>query len=267
MRKIVSACVAACVAILVFWLWPADRSSGDPDKLLLSGETTLIPLLSDLAREFQRSHPHIQIELKNGHSSNGVEDVLSGDAMVGMILDDQAGEITGLSRLTLKQAGVAMIVNRTSGIKRLVRAQVKDLVEDRVNNWQELGGKDSRIKVILPRVGEANRSVFVRYYQLDDFAIRADQVVETDGDVLAQVAASPGAFGVVSLEVARRAKDSSIELLPAGGHAPSAANIETGAYGMVRRASLVTSTSPNPLVVEFIRFVGSPVGRDIIAQH
>ena len=268
MTKVVGAGLVAFVAIAVFWLWPGGGPSGSPNKLLLSGETAMVPLMEELAREFQRSHPSVQIELTSGHSSNGVEDVRSGAAMVGMILDDQVSDVSDLSRSTLSRVGVVMITHPSAGMKKIVRAQVADLLEDKVNNWQELGGKDSRIRVILPGQGDMTRIAFVSFYRLDDQATRADQVLSTESDVLSAVQSTPGAFGVVSLSAASKAKKGSVDiLLLANDVAPSTSNVASGKYGMVRRKSLVTSTTPNGLVVEFIRFVGSPVGQEIVAAY
>jgi len=68
---------------LVLVLSPAGRA-GAVERLVITGSSTIAPLVLQIARRYEQAHPGLRIDVQSGGSSRGLTDVRRGVADIGM---------------------------------------------------------------------------------------------------------------------------------------------------------------------------------------
>ncbi len=70
------------LAIGVLWVaWSAWRpvpGDSSPQKLLLTGSSTVAPLAAEIGRRYESEHPQVRVDVQTRGSSRGVNDVRRG---------------------------------------------------------------------------------------------------------------------------------------------------------------------------------------------
>lgn len=73
------------IATLAFstWLaWGADAADG---RVILTGSSTIAPLMAEIGKRFEERNPDIRVDVQTGGSSRGIADARSGLADIGMV--------------------------------------------------------------------------------------------------------------------------------------------------------------------------------------
>ena len=107
------------------------------------------------------------------------------------------------------------------------------------NNWKELGGVDQPIVVIGREAGSGTRGAFEELLGVEEKCDYA-QELDSTGTVMANVAATPGAIGYVSLDVLNE----TVVALAIDGVEATEENIAAGAYSLSRPFVMATKGLP-----------------------
>lgn len=262
------------LAVLVFaiaLMSPSCSSQGSrPEKLILTGSSTVAPLVAEIARRYESSHPGILVDVQTGGSSRGVADARRGLADIGMASRDLKPEESDLFAHTIARDGICLIVNSSNILPSLTRDQVIAIFTDRVNNWSELGGLDMPITVVNKAEGRSTLELFLAYFGLNNEAIKADVVIGDNAQGLKTVMGNPGALGYVSIGAAEYefTHDGKVRLLPMEGTEASVANVANKSFPLARPLNLITKEPPKGRVAEFIDYARSAAVKDIVeAQY
>jgi len=143
----------------------------------------------------------------------------------------------------------------------LSAAQLRDIYLGAITNWQDVGGPDAPITVVIREKTSGTRGAFDEI--MLDKAEPALQTVITAGDMAALVAQEPYAIGYVgfgNLEAGLRA-------LSIDGVAPSEANARAGSYRLTRPLLLLTGPLTQPLAQAYVDFALSAAGQRIVAEN
>jgi phosphate transport system substrate-binding protein len=92
------------------------------------------------------------------------------------------------------------------------------------------------------------------------------KLMPRSGDMAKALAATPGAIGVTTMTVVEQSRGQ-VRALLLNARPPTAENVKTGAYELVRASYLVTKAPPPPAVARFLDFVFSAEGRAVIAAN
>ena len=65
-----------------------DGSENTRKKLVLTGSSTVAPVMHEIARRFESQHPEYRIDVQTGGSSRGIGDAKNGVADIGMASRD-----------------------------------------------------------------------------------------------------------------------------------------------------------------------------------
>lgn len=246
---------------------PGSRLSG---KLVLTGSSTIAPLVSEMAKRFEELYPDVRIEVQTGGSSRGISDTRSGTADIGMISRNLKDTERDLIAHELARDGVCLIVHADNPVSNLSDEQVVSIYTDKVANWNEVGGPDAPIVAVHKTEGRGTLEVFLGHFNQTNQNIKADIIAGDNQQAIKSVAGNPYAVGYVSIGAAdAEAKlGTPIRLLPAGTVAATAENVANGSFPIVRSLSLVTKGAPAPLATAFLQFACSADVSDLIeAQY
>lgn len=110
-------------------------------KIVLSGSSSVTPVMEKLKEAYLTYNPDVTIEIQQSDSSTGITDTIEGICDIGMAsreLKDSEIE-KGLTATVIAMDGIAVIVNKDNPVVGLSNEQVKDIYMGNIVSWQEIG--------------------------------------------------------------------------------------------------------------------------------
>ena len=235
-------------------------------RLLLTGSTTMAPLLVEVAKRFQSLHPGIRIEVQMGGSGRGISDARQGKAEIGMVSRALGESEHDLYSIPIARDGVAVIVHKDNPIKALSDRQLLDIYSGKIANWRQVGGRDALLQALAGAQEGGSSELLTHYLRLPYEQIKAQGRIGPNAERIAAVAADPHAVIWLSVgEAERKARDGvPIKLLAIGGVPASSRNVRTGNYPISRPLTLVTRGTPSGRTRAFIEYCVSSQVTDLV---
>lgn len=247
--------------------------AGSPDKtqqvrVTITGASTIAPLMSEIAKRFEKQNPGARIDVQTGGSSRGVGDTRSGLADIGMVSRDLKSDEADLKVFLLARDGVCLIVHADNPVQSLTVEQIVGIYTGKFRNWSEVGGRDAVITVVNKAEGRSTLEVFCQHFKLKSADIRADVVIGDNEQGVKTVAGNSDAIGYVSIGTAEFDREAGIpiRLLPLEGIAASVKNVSNGTFPMSRTLNLVTKTIPTGSVKSVVEFATSSQVHDLVRE-
>ena len=240
-----------------------------PVKLVITGSSTLAPLVADIGKRYESIHGGVRVDVQTGGSSRGLADVRQGLAAIGMMSRPLHTTEQDVMSIPIARDGITMIVHRTNPVTALQNNQIVNLYTGKIRNWKEIGGMDAPVTVITKAEGRGTLSLFLTYFQLQNVDIRAHVVVGDNEQGIKTVAGNPHAIAYVSIGTAEFEAEHGvpIKLLPIRNIPASLDNLQNGTFPLSRALLLVTNFTPTTLAKDFIHFTQSAAVYDLITQH
>lgn len=243
-----------------------DAAAAAPLKLVLTGSSTIAPLVNEIAKRFEAKNPDIRVDVQSGGSSRGMSDVRSGMADIGMVSRGLKQEEGDLVPHTIAIDVVSMIIHKKNPIAALTHQQILDIFTGKITNWKSVGGEDRKITVVNKAEGRSTLEIFLSHFKLNNRDIRAQVVVGENQQGIKSVAGNLGAIGYVSLGAAEfeEKNGTAIRLLPLSNAPASAENVRSGKFPMARPLNLITKGTISDPGRRFIQFSQSSEVRDLV---
>lgn len=249
----------------------AQAAVADPltGKLVITGASTLAPLIAEIGKRFESFHPTVRIDVQTGGSSRGVSDARQGLADIGMVSRSMKEDERDLSAFPVARDGVCIILHQENLVRALTDNQVVAIYTGKITNWNAVGGTDAPITVVTKAEGRSTLEVFLRYFTLKNVHVKAHVVIGDNEQGVKTVAGNHNAIGYVSIGTAEydAAHGVPIQLLPIKGIAASTENVRKGIFPLSRPLHLVTRTAPSGLAKAFIEYAQSKAVHDLINQQ
>ncbi len=242
----------------------------DKSKVVVTGSTTVKPVASRAASEFNSKHDDITVEVSGGGSGHGLAALGKGEADIGMasreVKQSEKDEYSNCDYTDheIAKDGVAIIVSKNiydSGVEELKSQQVVDIYTDKINNWKEVGGPDKNIFVVERQEGSGTRETFMDNLGLD--SVNSDSAKPENAQVKSSVKSSDNAIGYVGLGYVG-SKTPSVKL---DGIEAKESTIKSGDYPISRSLHMYTDGEAEGNVKKFIEFVMSSEGQQIVADE
>ncbi|MDZ7957556.1 MAG: phosphate ABC transporter substrate-binding protein [Aulosira sp. DedQUE10] len=245
---------------------PTNQLQG---KLVLTGSSTVAPLAAEIGKRFESQHPDVRVDVQTGGSSRGIADARTGVANIGMASRSLKEEEKDLQAFAIARDGVGMIVHKDNSVKSLSNQQVIDIYTGKINNWQQVSGKNAPITVVNKAEGRSTLELFLGYFKLKNSDIKSSVVIGDNQQGIKTVAGNPNAIAYVSIGTAEFSISNGdpIKLLPLNGVAATTENVKNGTFPLSRPLNLVTKTQPQGLDKAFIEFAQSPKIHDIVKKQ
>ena len=217
----------------------ADQLTG---KLVITGASTLAPLIAEIGKRFESLHPTVRIDVQSGGSSRGIADASQGLADIGMVSRAMKEEERDLPAFPVARDGVCPILHRENPVQALTDEQIVAIYTGKITNWKGVGGTDAPITVVNKAEGRSTLEVFLHYFKLKNVDVKAQVVIGDTEQGVKTVAGNRNAIGYVSIGTAEydATHGIPIKLLPVGGVAASTESVRTGAFPLSRPLHLAT---------------------------
>ncbi|MFZ1746669.1 MAG: phosphate ABC transporter substrate-binding protein [Nitrospirales bacterium] len=247
----------------------ASLAQADGHKLVITGSSTMAPLVAEIGKRFETRHPGIRIDVQTGGSSRGIADVINGVADIGMASRALKSQEQHLHGSVIAQDGITIILHRSNPVQELTDDQIRAIYTGGITHWNQVGGPDAPITVVNKAEGRSTLELFLTYFQVSNRDIHAHVVIGDNEQGIKTVAGNPHAIGYVSIGTAQydATHGIPIRLLPLQ-HIP--ATIETvreGTFPLSRPLTLVTKSPPSGLIKTFIDFARSSQANDLILKQ
>ncbi len=255
------------IAASFYWGVFAENSvSNESHKLILTGSSTVAPLVAEMGKRFEALHPGVRIDVQTGGSSRGVNDVRNRISDIGMASRALKADESELLSFTIAMDGISVIVNKNNPVTALSRQQIVDIYTGKIVNWQNVGGNNSPITVVNKAEGHSTLDLFLHYFNLNNSDIKADVIIGDNQQGIKTVATVADAIAYVSIGSAEyeAGHEVNIKLLPLEGIAASVENVRNQTFPLSRPLNLITREQPSGIIKAFIEFAGSEQVNDII---
>jgi phosphate transport system substrate-binding protein len=238
-------------------------------KLVLTGSSTVAPLVSEIAKRYESQHPGVRIDVQSGGSSRGISDARQGAADIGMVSRSLKSDEKDLQAFTIAQDGVSVILHKSNTVEKLSSEQIVDIYTKKITNWKDVGGSDAPITVVTKAEGRSTLELFAKHFKLEPKDIKADSVIGDNAQGIKLVSGNPNAIGYVSIGSAEHDEKQgvAIRLLPIQGVKASTDNVLNGSFPISRPLNLVVKTAPMGLSKEFINFAQSQAVQNIVKEQ
>jgi phosphate transport system substrate-binding protein len=188
---------------------------------------------------------------------------------------DETGD-QGLVAAGIAREAIVIAVHESNPVTNLSTEQLRDIYQGRITNWKQVGGNDAAISVyvyILCRNREEPARQYlvgIRDYKKGVVGIDNEKLaksvirVKPGGKVAKSVAADPNGIG---FEATVYLPVSGAKVIELDGIAATPKTIADGTYPAMRHLYIVTKGYPSGRTKEYIDFLRSPEGQDLLEKE
>jgi phosphate transport system substrate-binding protein len=244
-----------------------------PGKITIRGSNTVGEELAPrLIAEYKKEHPAADFDLDCKGTSYGMGALMGGYC-----------DIAGASRLPLKEElevaqfrkvelndyvigaySVVVVVNAANPVGNLTRQQVRDIFTGAIRNWKDVGGLDAPIHLYIR---DPISGTFVGFKELamENKPYGSEENLFTNyTGIIEAVGRDANGIGYSGFNLAPQAKAKAVSI---DGVVPAADVVNQDKYPYARTLHLYTNKAKErPAALEFIQFIRSPRGQEVMAQ-
>lgn len=200
------------------------------------GSTSMEKVIGYLSEAYMDANDGTKVTYNPTGSGSGIQAVANGSCDIGLssraLKTDEAEK---LDARVVAIDGIAVIVNNDNPVSDLTIEQIEKIYTGNVDNWSEIGGKDSPIVCIGREAASGTRDGFESITDTKDKCKYSQELTST-GDVIQTVASNPNAIGYASIaSVGDNVKTVSVD-----GVFPTEETVLNGSYRIQRDFLLVT---------------------------
>lgn len=236
------------------------------ETIVLTGSSTVAPLMAEIGKRFEETHPNVRIDVQTGGSSRGVRDARAGLADIGMVSRPLTDSERDLTAFTLAYDGVAFILHKSNPVQTLTRQQIIDIFTGKVRDWSEIGPGRGTIVVENKAEGRSTLELFLTHFNIKSSDVKAAVVVGDNQEAIKVIAGNPLAIGYVSIgaAVTEAGLGVPIKPLPMDGVEATIDAVKQKRFPLVRDLNLVVRKPPEGAVKEFIAYAQSDQVTDLV---
>ena len=255
----------------------APLSTGQKQSIRISGSTTVLPIVQKAADQYMETHPDADIQISGGGSGVGIQAIGAKTVDIGMssrdVTKDEMTKYPSFVVTTVAQDGIAVVVNPANEIKFITQDQVKGIYLGTITKWTEINGANvpgtNNQIVVIGRDSASGTRVYFDEVILSKATPTKNMLEKnSNGAILQTVAQTPGSIGYVSIGFV----SNDVKPLPIWWNsqqfiAPTLDNVKNRTYPISRDLYVITNGKPTGLTGDFIKYILSPEGQNIVADE
>lgn len=247
---------------------PTATQPAPQEGIVIAGSGVNLPLMRKLAATYAASHPTVKIEIPDSIGSSGaIKAIMDNGINLGLIsrpLQEQE-KAAGLKQIQYAKSAVIIAVHPSVQVDNISVADLLAVYNGSKRQWPD--GKS-----IIPHLMYKEDAVNgILTDQIKDFSVVLDEALRknywkthfNDLSMARAIAAIPGSIGF-SDSSWNNSSQEKLKALQLDGISPTPANILSGKYRLERGMYFVYQNPLDPQVKDFLAFVFSPEGQQIL---
>lgn len=247
------------------------------NKLVIKGSDTLgAKMVPQVAEAFRAKNPGVVFEIAAEGSTTGIAAITDGTADIGMSsrrarpTEVSAALAKGVTMrpIIVSYDAMAVIVNAGSPITQLTLRQVEQVFTGDVKDWSAVGGNPGPISIYTRNTSSGT------YQDWKDLAMKrrdyapSSQKMAGNEQIAAEVGKNPSGIGYVGIAYTEAPGVKVVGIVGRDGKLvlPSAATVHAKTYPYARPNFFYTNGEPHGLAKDFIDYLLSPEGQDMVAK-
>lgn len=243
--------------------FPLPSSLPDGTTVRLDGSSSMAMANDELKKRFEEKFPGSVISLSSNGTDAALQAVQKGEidlAAIGRPLTD-AEKAQGLVEAPISREKIAIIVGSANPFKGSISdVQFVKIFRGEINNWSELGGPDSPIRVIDRPATSDTRQALSGYPGFNSGPMQtganATQVPQDDTAAVIRELGSDGISYAIASQVVNQPD---VAVLPMDDIPPTDPR-----YPYSQPRNYVYKGQPNPAVIAFLGFATAAPGQEAI---
>lgn len=241
------------------------------NSITIAGSTTVLPIAQSTAEVFMNNNPDVNISIRGGGSSVGIASLISGAVDIGNASRHAKNKEYKIARekgVNLKENvvandGIAVITNKATQVSNLTKQQISDIYTGKIKNWKEVGGRNEAIVVIDREASSGTYEVFHEIALDGQAAIEGAMRIQSNNAVVTTVSNTPGAIGYCGLGyVSSKVHPVKVDNVPA-----TIKTVQDRSYPISRTLHMYTNGNPKGVAKEYLDFILSDKGQDLVAEQ
>jgi phosphate transport system substrate-binding protein len=274
-----------CFALSVFSMsafFTGPSFARQDNSLQIKGSDTMVNLVQAWSEAFMTKNQDAFVAVTGGGSGTGLAALINGSCDIAASSREIKKEEIGLAEkknihpkeFKVALDGLAVAVHPENPISKLSLGQLADIFTGKIKNWNEVGGKDSKI-VILSREVNSGTHVYFKEHVLrkgdpkskEEFSPEA-LLMPSSQAIVDEIAQNPSAIGYFGMGYIGKKNKALSVAKDASGEAvyPTVDNVVSNKYPISRPLFVYTNGEPQGKVKAFVDFILSDDGQAIVPQ-
>ncbi|MBP0019896.1 MAG: substrate-binding domain-containing protein [Cyanobacteria bacterium SBLK] len=247
----------------------ASQISPTQKEIKIGGSAETYELLEDLAETYRETNKNIEFAfLPNSQTSGGIQGVKDNIMDIGAVGRSPYAEerSSAIEYRALAQNALVIVAHQSIGnVNNLTTEQLQGIYRGEIKNWQEVGGENAPIVPIDIPEDESEKKLLREHHLGKNLQITEDAILLTD-EAQALEAISTTEYSIGAIPLSEELAELSLNILSLDGIEPTRENLENGRYKMAQTLGIVFSPESQTLVRDFIDFVLSEEGKEVIEE-
>lgn len=239
------------------------KSSNRAHFITIAGSTSVQPFAEKLAEIYMEINPKVAINVQGGGSTAGVKACREKAAQIGTSSRELHPNESDLTKVVIAHDGIAVIVHPQNPITNLTLDQLRGIFSGKIRSWAQVGWVNKPIHFVNREEGSGTRDAFesivMKKEEISDEAL----VQDSNGSVREIIANNPQAIGFISFGVVNH----QVKALAVNSVHPTLVTIKNMRYTLTRPFLFLLPKDPAPLALQFIDFVLSRDGQQILEKE
>jgi phosphate transport system substrate-binding protein len=251
------------------------QPAANAKPLTIKGSDTMVILGQRLAEEYMTKNPGLVVQVNGGGSGTGIAALINGTADLAqssrpMKDDEKQKAAQNRGSEIVEQAvaldSLAVFVNSANPVKQLTMAQVKDVFQGKVTNWNQIGGSNATI-VLYGRENSSGTYDYFREHVLnkEDFAPRV-QTLQGTAAVINAVGSDKNGIGYGGIAYAKEVRPVAISAEGGAAVAPSETTVADNSYPLSRKLFFYYPQNAPERVTKFAQWSVTPEAQALVTQ-
>ena len=216
------------------------------------GSTSVQPFAEMLAETYDAQQTAFVVDVQGGGSTVGLQAARDRYADVGMCSRELKGEEkTQFNATVIARDGLAIVAHPSNPVADLKRDQIRRMFNGEITNWNQVGGEDKPIRLIVREESSGTREAFMKMVMGKDRVSRKAINQDSNGAIKELVKDDPCAIGFMSLGLVT----SELKALRVDGVEATIQAVIDHRYPLVRPFLFVTIGNPSEDAQKFIDYV------------
>ncbi|KQC07995.1 MAG: hypothetical protein APR54_05195 [Candidatus Cloacimonas sp. SDB] len=262
--------VRSLLAVILSVALLTSCTSGEK-SVNIAGSTTVLPIVQAAAETYMNEHPDVNITVRGGGTGIGIKSIINrvidiGNASrkINVNEEEMLKNNENLTETAITLDALCLIVNSTNPIDSITTEQLEAIYTGSLTNWQQLGGSDADIVVISRDISSGSYEIFNHKVLNSGKIINHAMMLASNNAVATTEGNTPEAIGYVGLGFTNSTE---IKTLKLDGIYPAAISVQNQSYPLTRPLFMYTLKSADSDTEDFINFLLSAAGQNIVAEQ